>query len=113
MLILQIIVSIFVFLNLGRTYGQFRSKKISLASFLWWLLLWLVILLVFWRPDSTGYLALALGITRGADLMIYISVLVIFYLLFKIFVRLNKIEDAITRLVRQRALNTKEIDDEK
>lgn len=113
MLMLQIIVSIFVFSNLWRIYSQMKSRKISTASFIWWLALWLVVLVVFWRPDSTGYLALALGVTRGADLMIYISVLVIFYLLFKIFVRLNKIEDSITRLVRQRALNPKETEDEK
>lgn len=108
MLVLQIIVSCFVAMNLWRIYSQLKSQKITSASFAWWLVLWLVVLVVFWVPDSTGYLALTLGITRGADLMVYVSVLVIFYLLFKIFMRLNKIEESITKLVRQRALSEKE-----
>lgn len=113
MLILQIIVSIFVASNIWRIYSQLKSQKITITSFIWWLVLWLIVLVVFWVPDSTSYLALLLGITRGADLMIYASVLLIFYLLFKIFVRLNKIEESITKLVRQRALGTKETDDQK
>jgi hypothetical protein len=104
MLILQIVVSIFVAMNLWRIYSQLKVQKITMASFSWWLVLWLAVLVVFWVPESTSYLALLLGITRGADLMIYISVLVIFYLLFKIFVRMNKIDESITKLVRQRAL---------
>lgn len=113
MLTLQIIVSIFVAMNLWRIYSQLKAQKITIASFTWWLFLWLAVLVVFWVPDSTGYLALTLGITRGADLMIYVSVLVIFYLLFKIFVRMNKIEESITKLVRSRALGEKEIDDKR
>jgi hypothetical protein len=108
MLILQIIVSIFVAMNFWRIYSQVKAQKITIASFAWWLVLWLAVLVVFWVPDSTGYLALTLGITRGADLMIYLSVLVIFYLLFKIFVRMNKIDESITKLVRQRTLGEKD-----
>lgn len=113
MLILQIIVSIFVASNLWRIYKQLKSQKLTLGSFWGWLILWLLVLVVFWLPDSTGYLAQFLGITRGADLMIYLSVLLIFYLLFKIFVRLNKIEESITKVVRREALEQKDSHEQK
>jgi hypothetical protein len=113
MLTLQIIVSIFVASNIWRIVSQLKSQKITASSFFWWLILWLIVLVVFWVPDSTGYLAQLLGITRGADLMIYASVLLIFYLLFKIFIRLNKTDEAITKIVRQRALENKDINEQK
>ena len=112
MLWTQILVSLFVVLNIGRIIRQARVQKMTVSNVLAWTLLWLVVLVVFWLPDSTGYLANILGITRGADLMIYASVLLIFFLLFKIFIRLNKIEESITKLVRQRALDQNK-DDEK
>jgi hypothetical protein len=41
---------------------------------------------------------------RGVDLVIYISVLILFYLIFRTLVRLDKIEKDITKIVREVAL---------
>jgi hypothetical protein len=66
------------------------------------------VLLVFWQPESTSYLANILGVGRGADLIIYLSVIVIFYLLFRVFIRLNKIDSEITKITRKDALKNVE-----
>jgi len=106
---LQILVTVFIVFILFKLFLQKQKNKISLLSFLIWFLLWLAILLVFWLPDTTSYLAAWLGIGRGADLVVYLSIVVIFYMIFKIFVRLNKIENEITRVVRADAIkNVKE-----
>lgn len=101
---LQILVTVFIVFILFKLFLQKQKNKISLLSFLIWFLLWLAVLLVFWLPDTTSYLAAWLGIGRGADLVVYLSILVIFYMIFKIFVRLNKIENEITRVVRDDAI---------
>lgn len=101
---LQILVTIFIVFILLKLFLQKQKNKISLLSFLIWFLLWLAVLLVFWLPDTTSYLAAWLGIGRGADLVVYLSILVIFYMIFKIFVRLNKIENEITKVVRDDAI---------
>ncbi|MFA6467218.1 MAG: DUF2304 family protein [Patescibacteria group bacterium] len=109
MMYLQILVTVFIVFILFKLFLQKQKNKISLLSFLIWFLLWLAILLVFWLPDTTSYLAAWLGIGRGADLVVYLSIVVIFYMIFKIFVRLNKIENEITRVVRADAIkNVKE-----
>lgn len=88
---------------------QKQKNQMTLLGFLVWFFLWLAVLVVFWIPDSTSYLAAYLGIGRGADLVVYISIVAIFYLIFKIFVRLNKIEEDITKVVREEAIkNVKE-----
>lgn len=101
---LQIIVSIFIALILYRLFRQRQNARLSNASFILWLILWLAVAIVFWQPEITSYLAHIFGIQRGADLTVYTAIVVIFYLLFKIFVRLNKIDSDFTKLVRQDAI---------
>ena len=104
MIYLQILVSIFVFFTLSRLFVQKHKNKISWLGLFFWSLLWLLVLVVFWQPDITSYLASVLGIGRGADLVLYLSVILVFYLLFRIFVRLNRIESDISKLVRDEAI---------
>jgi len=104
MIYLQIIVTLFTVAVLYKMFKQRQQGKISIAGFLVWFILWLAVLIAFWQPETTTYLANWLGIGRGADLVLYVSVLVIFYLLFKIFVKLNKIDDNITKIVRKDAI---------
>ncbi|MBT4349287.1 DUF2304 domain-containing protein [bacterium] len=101
---LQILVTLFVVIILFKLFKQRQADKLSLSSFFAWFILWLIVLVVFWQPNTASYLANFLGIGRGADLIIYLSVIVIFYLLFKIFVRLNKIDKEITKIVREDAI---------
>jgi hypothetical protein len=104
MIYLQIIISLFIAVILIKLFRQRQANKISLSGFVIWFLLWLAVAVTFWQPDATTYLANWLGIGRGSDLVIYLSVLAIFYLLFRIFVRLNKIDSEITKIVRKDAL---------
>lgn len=105
MIWLQIIVTLFVLLILFKLFKQRQVGKLPLINFIIWFLLWLAVLVVFWQPESASYLANLLGIGRGADLIVYLSIIVIFYLLFRIFIRLNKIEEDITKLTRDDAIN--------
>lgn len=105
---LQILISIFVILILWKLFRQWQQEKMTLGIFLAWCFLWLAILLVFWQPEITSYLANFLGIGRGADLIVYLSIVVIFYLIFRIFVRLNKTDQQITKLVREDAIRNVE-----
>ncbi len=105
---LQILITLFIVFILYKLFRQKQNNKISYIAFSIWFLLWLVVLVVFWQPESASYLANILGIGRGADLAIYLSVIAIFYLLFRIFIRLNKIDSEITKLSRKDALKNVE-----
>ncbi len=69
-----------------------------------WSLLWIAgAVLVLW-PGVSSRLAAAVGVGRGVDLVVYIAILAIFYLLFRIIVRIERIEHSITDIVRKDAL---------
>jgi small membrane protein len=56
-------------------------------------------------PDMASWLAHLVGVGRGADLLMYISLTGIMYLLILIYSRLNKLEAKITHLVRDIAID--------
>jgi hypothetical protein len=100
--IILIIFSLFVLLKVSL---RFRERKISLKEFIFWIVFWLAVMLVVIMPETTTLAANLVGVGRGSDLAIYFSVVVLFYLVFRIFVKLDNIDAAITKVVRKEALD--------
>ncbi len=71
-----------------------------------WFVFWLAVAIAFITPEFLTHLANLLGIGRGADLVLYVAVVVVFYLMFRIFVRLEKMEREITKVVRKDTLES-------
>jgi len=108
---LQIIISIFVAFVLLRLVQGYRRRQVTLTGLTAWTVLWLAVLAVFWSPDIASSLAFYLGIGRGADLLIYSAIIVVFYLLYRVFIRMEKLNHDITTLTRKIALNDPKDDD--
>lgn len=106
MIILKIIITIFIFFAIFNLINQKRSDKINFSTFVMWLIIWISVGIVFWKPSISTMIANNFGIGRGADLLIYISIITIFYMLFKIFSHINKIETQITKIAREIAFIT-------
>lgn len=104
MIITQILISVFVLFALSRVVLRFREDKVSTVGLFGWATLWLIVEIVVWIPDFTTSIARILGIGRGADLIIYFSIVALFYLVFRIYVKLEDLERQITFIVRSIAL---------
>ena|SRR3989344_8331077 len=99
---------IIVLILLGyRTVVKWRSRDLRFSEFIFWMALWTAVAIVVVYPKTSTLVANLLGVGRGADLVIYSSLLLIFYLLFRIFMRLEKMEQQITKIVIETALNEK------
>lgn len=80
--------------------GQFGAK-----GMMFWVLFWfLAIIAVMW-PESTTILANRFGIGRGTDFVLYISVAVLFYLIFRLHIKIESIGRDITKIVRKETLD--------
>lgn len=90
---------------------SFKKEQIKFRRFIVFILFWLSVLLAIIFPEETNKIAKFFNITRGADFFIYISIIVIFYTLFKVYEKLEQIERNITKIVREIALIKKDRED--
>ncbi len=110
---LQIIVTIFVVLVVFRLTKKHQDNILKTSELVGWLLIWTIGLVVFWLPQTTSYLATLLGIGRGVDLAVYSAVLMIFYLIFRLYLKLDKQQKEITKIIRHLALKQSDEDKNK
>lgn len=108
MITIQLLALLFVLFALWRVIAKFRRRELKITEFLMWLVFWLAVAVAFLTPESLTRIANLMGIGRGADLVLYVAVVVVFYLMFRIFIRLEKMERHLTKIVRRDALNDHE-----
>lgn len=94
-----------------RLYARQRAGDMSFTEFLEWFVLWLVVGVVAIIPGVTSWLAQVMGVGRGSDLVVYLALLLTFYLFSRLFVRLERIERNITKVVQEQALHQAEMND--
>lgn len=102
--IIQILLIIFALFALSRVITQFRKNKITLTEFIIWDIIWLVVIVVALMPAITSFFANIVGIKRGVDFLIYIGMTLLFYLVFRIYVKIENMEQNITKIVREAAI---------
>ena len=62
------------------------------------------LLFILW-PGLTNTLAVLVGIGRGADLVLYLSVLVLFFLCFSMYIRFRETEEVLAKIVSELAIS--------
>jgi small membrane protein len=101
---LQIITVFFAVFALSRAYLRFKEKKLSSPAFFFWFGLWMVGTIVVIVPDMATRVANLFGIGRGADVVIYSSIAILFYMVFRVYIKIEDTQKQITDLARAIAL---------
>lgn len=112
-MVIQFLLSFFILFALSRVVLQLRQGKLTIGSFLFWSGLFIFALFGVLNPDFTAYAASFLGIGRGADVVVYISIALLFYLIFRLSIAVEEARREITDLVRRLALDHKKKKDTK
>lgn len=86
------------------TFLRFKDGKMSLNMLLVWSAIWILLIIFSIDPDTTSLLASVTGIGRGLDLILIIGLIGCYYFIFKIYNMMENIEEEITHLVREIAL---------
>ena len=55
-------------------------------------------------PDITNIIAHKLGVGRGADLVFYISIIIFWFIVLKLYIRVRRLEKTFTEIIRKDAL---------
>lgn len=105
--LLQIIAAIFAIFALSRAYLRFKERKLSSFAFIFWLGVWIIGMIFVFLPQLTTEFARILGIGRGADAVVYASIAVLFYMVFRIYIKIEDTQKQITEVARKIALDSK------
>lgn len=107
---IQLLLVCFALFGVVRGLMRFRRGQMQFANLAAWLLFWCAVTVVALLPETTSVVAGWLGVGRGADFAMYLAMLAMFSLLFRMFGKVDDLERQITRVVRAAAL--KELEDE-
>ncbi len=106
-MIIQFILILLILIFVFRLFLKFKNRETDKKDFFLWLLIWILAIAVIAYPQGTVLIANKVGIGRGSDLIVYVSIIAIFFLLFRLLLRIEKMEKQITKIVRKDALKGK------
>lgn len=101
---IEIIFIAFAVFAWSRAILRLRDREISVWEFMLWTLIWISVIVVTVFQDVLVAVSEIVGISRGTDLAVYVSIVALFYLLFRLYVRVDKQNQEMTRLVREIAI---------
>lgn len=88
----------------SRVLLRLKDGTLALNNFIFWTGLFVIALIGVVKPELTTWLAQILGINRGSDVVVYASILLMFYLIFRTNILLENLRHDLTELVRRLAL---------
>lgn len=104
MSLIQVLLLVAIAYIIVKTGQKYRISAITAREFFLWVCFWLLAAVVVLFPQATDAVAQFLGIARGADLIVYIGIIILFAGLFFLLVRLERLERDVTKIVRKMAL---------
>ena len=103
-MIFLLFIYIFLLFAITRVIGRYREGSVSFWELIFWMAVWLSAGILFSIPSISVHLAVVLGVGRGADVAVYSAIILLFYLIFRLYVKISYAEREITRLVRALAI---------
>ena len=104
----QLVFLVFSLVALWGVFEKLQNGSLSSRGALFWALLWIIADGVVLFPESATILGNQLGIGRGADFVLYIAIVVILFVLFRLQVKIESMNRDMTKIVREKALRDKE-----
>jgi len=108
--IIQVVLTICIALIAVYMYIRLRSTIFDIILIALFFLAGTFFILL---PETTTKIAHWVGVSRGADLLSYSSILFLFFLILKLYSRLRRVEEKFTELVRNKSLEEAEELDKK
>ena len=104
LIIFQIFFILFALFAIVTVIGRRNAGQLDIKGAIFWILFWIAAGIAVVWPDTTQRIADHLGIGRGTDVVLYASVALLFYMLFRLQVKIEEINRDVTKVVRDKAL---------
>lgn len=102
--LLQIVGIAFALFALSRAFLRYKDKSLRQNELFFWTIVWVGVICVAVFPSIFVTLSRVLGIGRGVDILLYGGMILLFYLLFRVYVKVEAQQKDMTTLVREIAI---------
>jgi small membrane protein len=103
--IIQIIILAFTLFALSRVLVNIKDRAFSALEGTFWIVFWSLAVMITISPSLIEYVSILVGVKRGIDLVIYLTIIILSYLIFRLYVLFNRQNENITKIVRRIAIN--------
>lgn len=101
----QIIALIIILFFIFRLFWQKQKNQISKNEFIFWQSFWFLSIIMVFSLKKIDQLVATLGFSSsGIDVLLYLSIIFLFYIIFRLRLRMEKLEKNITKIVREIAI---------
>jgi len=103
---LQIFATLFALFALSRVFLRMKGHQLTLGQSAFWAVIWIGVIVVVWVPSTAYAISSTLGIDtrKPIDTFVYIAIVALFYLTYRMHVRQEQVNHQLTQLVRQTAM---------
>lgn len=101
----RILMTSFVIFAWTRAFFRYRERVLSWKELLFWTVVWLTVLIAIFIPGKTDAIAKFLGVGRGTEAIFSIAIIALFYLQYRLYAKIDKLERDIIKLVQQLTLD--------
>src|SRR5262245_59573949 len=99
--LLAVILAVIV---VSKSYLDFRSRVESLQLFLFWAFMWAVIVTTALFPGVVDVVIQHLGTGTGVGTFLGMAVVLLFFLVYRIYAKLERLEHILTKAIQETAL---------
>jgi len=106
--IIALLTPLFSLLMILRAISLFRKRKQTGRELILWIVIWVGIGLVAFYPAVLDFLPPIVGMKSGLNFLIFFGFVILFYGVFRLFVKVEELEEKIVKMNREEALKDKE-----
>lgn len=102
--VIQILAIVFALFAFSRAVLRFKDGHITAKEFFLWSFVWIAVIVVAVLPSTVDFVSKLFGVQSAIDLIVYVSIIMMFYLIFRLYVKIEKQEHAVSTLTRAVAI---------
>ncbi len=101
-MVIQIIATIIILGIFSQLIKKIIKDKASLTKIIFWVLFWGISLIIIWLPKETiDNIGSIFGVGRGIDVLVYLSIIFLFYNNLRLNGRIDDMDKKVTKIVRE------------